>query len=251
MADEVRLAGIVEQLNEALGDVTPYRLAVVNPGDVLPIDKNARYMSKRTYDQLVANVSKDKNLSSIPFCWKRQDGRLVNLSGNHRVMAAKDAGVPLILVLYTDAKLSRSEQRAIQLSHNAIVGQDNPTTLRELWQEIDDLGAKIYSGLDDGLIETMEKINIQRITEEALRFQELSILFMASEIDRIKDVLKQLGSVNKTRFAARYEEFDRFFEALLSFKEAANIVNTGTAIMAMIEIVETWIAEHNAVEHNE
>ena len=166
-------------------------------------------------------------------------------------MAAKDAGIPLILVLYTDAKLSRSEQRAIQLSHNAIVGQDNPTTLRELWQEMDDLGAKIYSGLDDGLIETMERINVQTINEEALRFQELTILFMASEIDRIKDVLKRLGSINKARFAARYDEFDRFFEALLEFKEAANVVNTGTAIMAMIEIVETWITEHNVTEQNE
>lgn len=249
MADEARLSDLVEQLNDALGDVTPYRLAVVPPGDVLPIDKNARYMSKRTYDQLVANVGKDKNLSSIPFCWKGPDGRFVALSGNHRVMAAKDAGVLLILVLYTDAKLSKAKQRAIQLSHNALVGQDNPTTLRELWQEIDDLGMKIYSGLDDGLIETMEKVNVQRIAEEALRFQELTILFMASEIDRIKDVLKQLGSVNKPRLAARYEDFDRFFETLLDFKEAANMVNTGTAIMAMIEIVEAWIAEHNAVEH--
>ena len=131
MADETRLSDLVEQLNGALGDVTPYRLAVVNPGDVLPIDKNARYMSKRTYDQLVANVSNDKNLSSIPFCWKGPEGQFVALSGNHRVMAAKDAGIPLILVLYTDAKLSKAKQRAIQLSHNALVGQDNPATLRE------------------------------------------------------------------------------------------------------------------------
>jgi len=149
MADETRLADLVEQLNAALSDVTPYRIAVVEPGMILPIDKNAHYMSKRVYDQLVANVRRDKNLSSLPFCWKRSDGQLIALSGNHRVQAARDAGVPLVLTLYTDAQLNKAEQRAIQLSHNALVGQDNPTTLRELWQEIDDLDMKIYTGLDE------------------------------------------------------------------------------------------------------
>lgn len=250
MDEEKRLAQLIGDLNEALGDVTPYRLAVVSPKEIQPIDKNARYMSKRVYDQLVGNVKRDRNLSSLPFCWRSADGSLVALSGNHRVMAASDAGIPLVLVLYTDAQLSQSEVRAIQLSHNSLVGQDNPTTLRELWQEIETVEAKIYSGLDDGLIETMERINIQRIVDEPLRFQELIIMFMPSEIDRLEDVMKRLGAANKTRFAARVEDFERFLDALLDFKVASNIVNTGTAIMAMIEIIEGWL-EHNEDEHEQ
>lgn len=248
MADETRLADLVEQLNAALGDVTPYRIAVVAPGEILPVDKNAHYMSKRVYDQLVANVRKDKNLSSLPFCWKRADGKLVALSGNHRVMAAKDAGIPLVLALYTDAQLSASQQRAIQLSHNALVGQDNPTTLRELWQEIADLDMKVYSGLDDKFLETMDAVKVARINEAALRLEELTILFLPSEIERIKDLLDRLGAASRPRLAARLEDFDRFFDALLSYKEAAGIVNTGTALLAMTEIIEAWLAEHNASE---
>jgi len=246
MADEARLAEIVDALNDALSDVTPYRLAVVPPGDIEPIDKNAHYMSKRTYSALVSNIRRDKNLSSLPFCWKRPDGRLVALSGNHRVQAAKDADVPLILTLYTDARLTNAERRAVQLSHNALVGQDNPSTLRELWNEIDDLALKVYSGLDDSLLETMEKVSVSRINEEALRFEEMHILFLTPEIDRIKDTLAVLGASTRPRLAARFEDFDRFFEMLLTYKEAAGILNTGTALLALTELAEQWIEQHKA-----
>lgn len=244
MAEQTQLQGLVEQLNNALGEITPYKLAVVPPGEVKPVEKNAHYMPKRVYDQFKANIERDGNLSSLPFCWRKPNGELVALSGNHRRMIAEDAGVPLIMVLYTDEKLNRSQQVAIQLSHNALVGQDNPTTLRELWQEIDDLNYKVYSGLDEEHLETMESVNVARIQEQALKFEELTILFLSPEIDRIEDVLQRLGSANKRRLAAKYSEFDRFFECLLAFKEAEGIVSTPTAIMAMIEIIENWLAEH-------
>lgn len=254
MAEEARradLGALVDQLNAALVEVTPYRLAVVPPAEISPIDKNAHYMTKRTYDALVANIKRDKNLSSLPFCWKRPDGTLVALSGNHRLQAARDAGVPLVMTLYTDAELSRAEQRAIQISHNALVGQDNPGTLRELWNEIDDLALKVYTGLDDKLLETMNDVKVTRINEEGLRFEELTILFLSPEIERIKEVVGKLGNANKARLAARFDEFDRFFTMLLDFKEAAGIVNTGTALLALVEIGEAWISEHNDGERNE
>jgi len=38
---------------------------------------------------------------------------------------------------------------AIHLSHNAIAGQDDLAILRELFDEINDVALKEYSGLDD------------------------------------------------------------------------------------------------------
>ena len=110
---------------------------------------------------------------------------------------------------------------------------------------------KVYSGLDDKLLETMDAVKVTRINEAALRFDELTILFLPMEIERIKDVLERLGAKEKPRLATRYEDFDRFFEMLLTYKEAAGIINTGTALMAMIEIIEAWIAEHNASKRDE
>jgi hypothetical protein len=251
MANQAQLNELVDQLNAALGDVTPYKLAVVPPAEIKGVDKNAHYMPKRVYDQMKANVERDKNLSSLPFCWRKPDGTFIALSGNHRTKIAAEVGVPLVLLLYTDEKLSRPQQVAIQLSHNSLVGQDNPVVLRELWDEVNDLNWKVYTGLDDGLLKTIEPVAVTRISEEGLRFEELILLFLSPEIERIETTLKRLGSVNKKRMAAQYADFDRFFETLLSFKEASGIVNSATAIMAMIEIVEQWISEHHELEPEE
>jgi hypothetical protein len=128
------------------------------------------------------------------------------------------------------------------------VGLDSPVTLRELWTEIDDLSWKIYSGLDEELLETMEAVQVIRIAEESLRFEELTLLFLTPEMDRIEATLQRLGATTKRRLAARYEDFDSFFETLLEFKEATGIVNTATAMGAMIEIVEQWLADQAAAE---
>ena len=255
MAGETRLQELIEQLNTQLGDVTPYKLAVVSPRDVAHVDKNAHYMSSQTYKKLVGNIRSDGNLSSLPFCWRGADGRFVALSGNHRVDAARDAQVESILVLYTDRDLSRPEQVAIQLSHNALVGDDEPTALRELWREVNSAALKIYSGLDEKVLDALEPANVLRPKEAALRFEELSILFLPHERERMEETARLLADCAKRKkvrhWLAPLEEFDRFFDGLLDFKETANIVNTGTAILAMLDIVETWLAEHHEAEHDE
>jgi hypothetical protein len=147
------------------------------------------------------------------------------------------------LVLYTDAALSKPERLAIQLSHNALVGQDNPTTLRELWTEIADVQWKVYSGLDDEMLRTLAPVPIKRLNEDQLRYQELIILFLPPEIARVKDVIERIGTATRTRFAARIEDYERFFNALLDFKEAKQIMNSATAVLAICDLVEEYLAE--------
>lgn len=243
MVDKARIDNLLSELNDALGSVTPYKLALAAPSEILPVDENAHYMTKRVFDQLQTNIKKDGNLSSLPFCWRDKKGRYIVLSGNHRVEAAVKAGVEWILILYTDDDLSRSQQIGIQLSHNALVGQDNPQLLRELWNQMETLDWKIYSGLDEEMLDTMDNATVVRLNEEALRLEELRLLFLPAEIDRIEEIVKKVGSTDKRRFAGRLEDFDHFFDTLLDFKEAAGIVNTATAFMAIIDIVEVWIKD--------
>lgn len=255
MATEVRLNELIAQLNDQLGDVTPYKLAVVSPRDVRHVEKNAHYMPAQTYRKLVGNIKQDGNLSSLPFCWRDADGRFVALSGNHRVDAARDAGIESILVLFTDRALSQPERVAIQLSHNAVVGEDNPAVLRELWQQVDTVALKIYSGLDEKVLQALDPANVLRPKEAALRFEELSILFLPHEREHMDEIARLLTDrAKKARvhhWLAPVEVFDRFFDALLTFKESANIVNTGTAMLAIIDIVEAWLVEHHEAEHAE
>lgn len=245
MAIETRLEGAVEQLNAALGDVTPYRLAVVNPNNVYHVEKNAHYMPSRTYRRLVDNIKRDGNLSSLPFCWNSKDGKIVALSGNHRIDAARDAGIEQILVLYTDKEMTRSEQVAVQLSHNAIVGTDNKQILRELWDEIFDMEYKQYTGLDETTLETVDAASLDRLRVQSLPLEMVQFLFLPEEIERLDSVVKALEKVAKpdyVRYAGRREDFDRFLDAVLKFKEAEGIISTPTAILRMVEVIEEYLA---------
>jgi hypothetical protein len=255
MVDQTQLgllSALVDQLNAALGEITPYKLAILDPARIQPVDDNAHYMPKRVYDQLQANIRQDGNLASLPFCWQRDDRVFVCLSGNHRVMAAADAGVKAILVLYTDQALSQAEQIAIQLSHNSLVGLDDPNKLRTLWSRIHEAHLKIYSGLDEGLLKTMDQPKLFHIASAPLRFERVELLFLPAEIERISAVLKALGSRQAAlRLAVPIEAFDRFFEALLQAKTELNIINTSTAFLFMIDLAEAWLAENERDNTNE
>lgn len=73
-------------------------LRAVDPKRLVYLKRNARYFTKATFDQLVANVEADRRLSSVPYCLEQSDGALLVVSGNHRVKAAVKAGLGRILV---------------------------------------------------------------------------------------------------------------------------------------------------------
>ena len=248
MAEQARIETILDDLNAALGSVTPYKLALAAPADLVHVEKNARYMSKGMIDQLAENVSKDGNLASLPFCWRKEDGSFIVLSGNHRKDAAEAAGIAQVLILYTDEVLSNSQARAIQLSHNSLSGQDNPTILRELWAEIGDLEFRVYSGLDEQYLQTIDPVSIISIKDEALRFEVLSLYFIPPEIGLIEEVVERLGESARSRFVNDLGIWDKFWDRLLDFKEAANVLNTSSAFMLLIDIADEWM-EHNKLEH--
>lgn len=104
-------------------------LEIVDPRALRLLAKNARVLSKDTFQQLTANIRRDKRLSSVPLCYRASDGVLDVLSGNHRVSAGIEAGVEHILVMVIEEDLSVSQRIAIQLSHNALVGSDDPTEI--------------------------------------------------------------------------------------------------------------------------
>lgn len=235
-----RADALIDELNGLLGEYTPFKLALVDPAKLIPLEKNAHYMPKRMLDQLTANVQGDGNLFSVPGCWRRPDGEMVVLTGNHRVLAAKQAGIKKIIVMYTDASLTRSEQVSIQLSHNSIFGKDNPKTLMELWGELTEIDDKLYSGLDETIIGAIDSAMIARPTDVPLLIEEITLSFVADEADRFDDIVKRLSRVGR-RYVGDYAQFERFFNLLLDCKEELAIVSTATAFAVMMDFMEEWL----------
>ena len=234
-----------QKLNEIMGDSVPYKIDVMNPKDIALLDKNARYMNHDMFQNLVGNIKKDGALSSLPLCWKKPDGATVVLSGNHRVQAANQAGLSFIMVLVIERDLSRSEQVAIQLSHNAISGKDDQAILKSLWDEIEDIDLRQYAGLDSELLNELDKMEFCTISDAQPDFKQVILLFLPEEIDQLKALMQDadvLFSQHETFVASRLH-YETMFNALVEVKEKFNIVNNPTALLKIFELAGERLGE--------
>jgi hypothetical protein len=231
------------KVNEQLAP-TSVRIAMVPIGQCDLLEKNARFMRAEQYQRLVSNVKRDGCLTSVPFAVKNGE-RFLILSGNHRVQAAKDAKLTEILVLYSARELSPQEQRAIQLSHNAIAGQDDLAILRELYDEINDVALKEYSGLDDVVLGRMNPPQLDPLSEMALEYRIVSIVFLPPEAKRAEALFAKImeQALGDELWVNRFTDYDRMLDALAIARKQAGVKNTATAFGLLLDIVEKHLGE--------
>lgn len=241
MAQEVReeMNQILQSLNEKMGRLMPYRLAMVDPRSLVLAGKNARYMKPETFRNLTANIREDGNLTSIPFCYLDQGGLYHVLSGNHRVQAAIEAGVSEILVMFTE-DLTESRRTAIQLSHNALEGEDDLQILKELWESIEDLDLRIYAGLDSEVLEKLDKIEFEAIREEPIEYRTVSLLFLPEEAEKAAEVFLRIKELfgKEEVYLASTEKWEKFFKLVSGIKTRADIKNSGAAFSYLLDLAE-------------
>ena len=241
MAQEIQVA--LDQLNEQLSDRFPYKLYMAKASEIDFLEKNARFMTKEQFAALTHNVKTDGALTSLPLCYRQEDGRLLVLSGNHRIKAAIESGLDEFLVLLIDKPLSEAQRIAIQLSHNAISGQDDEQILKELWSKIDDLEATIYSGLSTEMIERLENTDFTTISEQRILFKEVSLLFLPEEIESMTAICEGIMETasHKTVFAGRITEYSDVLEGIIIAKQGQKIINSTLAFFAMAKVVREYL----------
>lgn len=124
------------------------------------VEKNAHFMDQDTFRQLIANIKRDGQLTSVPFLVEHNTGRYTVISGNHRVQAAKMAGIvkASFIVVHED-DITKDEILAIQLSHNSIVGQDDSEILKELLEEITDVAMKEYAHISNEILDAVKDVD--------------------------------------------------------------------------------------------
>jgi hypothetical protein len=237
MVDE-QARSAVAALNEALGDA-PYKVDLVDPAELVPAEKNARFMTNEQFTRLVRNVATDGGLSSVPLCW--WDGERYHiLSGHHRTRSAIEAKLKQILILYTDKEMSTSERLAVQLSHNAIAGQDDATLLRELWENITEIDAKSYSGLDDKQLDALNDVTLPPLSPATLDYRQLTFLFLPSELTRLEETFdRALETVSgKNVRVARHAEWDRLLDGMSKVSDSYDVRNGATTLMLVLDVFE-------------
>jgi len=238
MAEEIR--EVLNLLNEKLAGLFPYRLEMVTPGELKLLEKNARYMKAEQFQSLVENIKKDGNLSSLPLCYREKDGKLRVLSGNHRVQAGRQAGVEQILVMVVGDEKDADERLAIQLSHNAIAGQDDLVILKELWESINNVQSKLYAGLDSDTVKALQGIQFAAIAEQRLQYKIVTFTFLGHEVENLDELLKAIGVAfaSDVVYLATLEAYAPLFELMLKIKKRCLIKNTTAAFMKYNELAQ-------------
>lgn len=225
------------------------RIVRMAPERLKLLDLNARYMRHETFARLVENIRADGGLTgNTPFAWLLHDdatrqpqGEAVYevLSGNHRVKAAIAAGLTELDICLTDDYLPPDRRAAIQLSHNAISGEDDPATLKTIYEGISDAEMRIYSGLDDKTLKLLDDVTVAPLSEAALQFQTISMTFLPDEAQLVQETFerarKAAGGV-KGHWLARWADYDKTMDALEISGQAYGVKNTATSLMLILDV---------------
>lgn len=228
----------------------------INPRELKLLDVNARYMRHEVYQRLIQNIQRDGGLTgNTPFAWRVHDDDTQTpseppvylvLSGNHRVKASIDAGLDTIEVTVTDDYLTPDRRKAIQLSHNALTGEDDPAVLKTIYESIGDVGLRLYSGLDDKQLQLLADVSASPLSEAALQFQHIALTFLPHEVEQVNKVWDDARAQIKNMsgyWVGRWGDYDRAMDALEATQSAYNIKNTATALMVMLDIFYRHLSE--------
>ena len=226
---------------EMFGD--DMRLMVVEPASLTLLKDNARFFKRETFRQLRDNIAADKRLSSVPLCYRHEDGKLEVLSGNHRVQASIEAGLPHIIVLVITETLDKSRRIAIQLSHNALVGQDDQSILANLWAQVESVQDKLYSGLDSEMLKELEDVPLVNFTTPQVPAHMVTFMFTDGEQAQLSEILDLLADAARRSSAVHVfpgTQYAEFTKLLLDVKNAEKIRDSSLAMTRILEVM----AEH-------
>ena len=224
------------------------RLMIGNPRHVSLLKENARFFKRETFRQLRDNIASDKRLSSVPLCYQYEDGRLEVLSGNHRVSAAIEAGLEKIVVLVLTEEIAKSKRIAIQLSHNALVGEDDQSILESLWAQIDSVSDKLYSGLDSEVMKELGEVELINFTTPQVPAHAVTFMFTDGEKDQLNEIMEAFTdavSHSSAVYVCRNSQYEEFLERIKDIKNAEKVHDGSLAMLRLLEVAAEYIETHS------
>lgn len=144
-----------------------------------------------------------------------------------------------------DEPLPRQRQIALQLSHNAIAGQDDPAILKELYDELENVEWRQYTGLDDKTLDLLEKVDVASLGEANLDFASVQLMFLPDELERAEaafDAARATSSADQ-RWVAGLEQYEPVLDALETSRAAYKIGNSATALGVILAVFERHLSE--------
>lgn len=143
-----------------------WKYAKVDINLIDEVEINANEMSGEDFAQLTDNIAKS-GLSSVPTCIKKDNGRYIMISGNHRLRACKKLHYKMLGILYVkESEITNDEAIAIELSHNSLHGEANVSILKKLFASIQSIDFKKFAHVN---IDEIKPISTEGIDVYAMQ----------------------------------------------------------------------------------
>ena len=222
----------------------------LDPATIELVTVNARFMTHDQFARLVENIRRDGALTSSPLLyWPATRERPLCLSGNHRTRAAVAVGLSAVDALVITTELTASQQTAIQLAHNAVEGQDDPSTLRALFDSIEAVDERLYSGLDDAELDLLADFDLPSINELSPRWHTLTFLLLddeAADLAAVFDEAVNSAGQADDYWLARLASWDALLAHLQTVRSATNIVNRAVGLRVICETFRRHVSDLGA-----
>jgi hypothetical protein len=201
-------------------------------------DVNARVMDDSKFRRLAQNIKDTGELESFPLVAKVKDADdFLIISGHHRTRAARSAGHMVVPCIVIERELTEDEITSKQLAHNALAGYDDQDLLRELYDSMKDINAKLSSGLTEMELKQKDVAVPTDALDFEFEFEPVYILFMAAGAKRFEEAINRLEA-GVPILAADKADFDAYVKMVNAVSKREDIRNIAGIMSKIIDIVD-------------
>jgi hypothetical protein len=122
--------------------------------------------------------------------------------------------------------------------------------LKELWESIKNVQARLYAGLDSETIKSLEGIKFAAISEQRLQYKLANFMFLPEEIESLDELLKETAVAFSADavYLANLNTYDAFFDLVVKIKKRCQIKNSAAAFLKLLELARVGLEQMMEVE---
>lgn len=208
-------------------------IRMVRGSELREQDINAQMMDPVKFERLVENVRQRGALESMPYVHQPEgEGLMSIISGHHRAMAAREAGLKAFPVLVDTSDMNRSLVRAKQIAHNELTGTPDEEILRRMIEEIDSVDDLLMTGLPEDYFPEDETLGGAPLALPHAEFnwRMTTLLFLPEQMERLEELADLLPPETDLVGVAGYDSFEDFSQALVEYSQVMNVKNMAAVV---------------------
>lgn len=206
-------------------------------------EENANKMTDEDFSALCDNIGLS-GLSSVPCCYRKENGRFVMISGHHRLRACKKLHYKTIGILYVDeSELSRDEIIAIQLSHNSLHGEDDKNILKRLFSQIQSIDFKKFAHIN---MDEIKPVSSEGLSLFAMKENyTISIILYNNSLENINELIGDIKEAVKNSDLVLLADQDPneewYLNLIKTIRNTYHIKSTNVAFSKILELAAKQI----------